>query len=145
MVNELRKAILVALALAAVLFTIESNREASSLPPVAPAIPILTVPRGVLPTAAVGLIEWARYGVDGVEGRLSEVGEPDVIKAHVAPGFLVAHSERSADRNAAVSSWRSPSRLRSLSNLEGYGEARRSATCAGSSSSPPVPGQPSAI
>jgi hypothetical protein len=81
--------VVVFVALAAVLFTIESKREASSLPPVAPAIPTLTVPRGALPTAAVGLIEWTRYGVEGYRPvgrgflfRLSDGQVAGVTTAH---------------------------------------------------------------
>jgi hypothetical protein len=55
--------VVVLLALAAVLLFTESGRQLlPSLPPVVPPVPTLTVPRGVLPTASVGLVEWTRYG-----------------------------------------------------------------------------------
>jgi hypothetical protein len=51
------------LALSAVLLFTEPGRQLlSSLPPVLPAVPTLTAPRGALPTASVGLVEWTRYG-----------------------------------------------------------------------------------
>src|SRR5512139_2847773 len=53
----------VLLALIAVLLFAESRRQLlPSQPPVPPAVPTLTVPRGALPTASVGLVEWTRYG-----------------------------------------------------------------------------------
>ena len=53
----------VLLVLTAVLLLTESGRQLlPSLPPVIPAVPALTAPRGTLPTASVGLVEWTRYG-----------------------------------------------------------------------------------
>ena len=53
----------VLLALTAVLLFTEPGRQLlPSLPPVVPAVPTLTAPRGALPTASVGLVEWTRYG-----------------------------------------------------------------------------------
>jgi hypothetical protein len=55
----------VLLALTAVLFFAESGRQLlPSLPPVIPAVPTLTAPRGALPAASVGLVEWTRYSAD---------------------------------------------------------------------------------
>jgi hypothetical protein len=55
----------VLLALVAVLLFTESGRQLlPSLPPVVPAVPTLTASRGTLPTASIGLVEWARYGAE---------------------------------------------------------------------------------
>jgi len=53
----------VLLALTAVLLFTEPGRQwLPSLPPVVPAVPTLTAPRGVPPAASAGLVEWTRYG-----------------------------------------------------------------------------------
>ena len=53
----------VLIALTGVLLFVESRHQAlQSIPPAAPPEPILAVPRGPLPTAPVGLVEWTRYG-----------------------------------------------------------------------------------
>jgi hypothetical protein len=55
--------ITVLLALSAVLLFTESGRQLLPvLPPVIPAVPTLTAPRGALPTSSIGLVELARYG-----------------------------------------------------------------------------------
>src|SRR5512136_699625 len=52
----------VLLALTAVLLFTEPERQLlPSLPPAVPAVPTLTAPRGALPAASVGLVEWTRY------------------------------------------------------------------------------------
>ncbi len=88
--GSLLAVVVVMVALAAVLFTIESQRVASSLAPVAPAIPTLTVPRGALPTSPGGLVEWARYGADDYHpvghGFLFRLPEGKVV------GVTTAHS-----------------------------------------------------
>ena len=104
--------VVVVVALVAVLFTIESKREVSSLPPVAPAIPTLTVPRGALPTAAVGLIEWARYGVDGYRpvgrGFLFQIADGQV--AGVTTAHSVSFNSQPPLRNIALAQgkWSNP-------------------------------------
>ena len=53
----------VLIALTGVWLFAESRHQAfQSIPPVAPPEPILAVPRGPLPVAPVGLVEWTRYG-----------------------------------------------------------------------------------
>ena len=55
--------VVVLLALTAVLLlTVPGRQLRPSLPPVIPAAPTLTAPRGALPTASVGLVERTRYG-----------------------------------------------------------------------------------
>jgi hypothetical protein len=55
--------VIVLLALTVVLMLTGPGRQLlSSLPPAIPAVPTLTAPRGTLPTASVGLVEWTRYG-----------------------------------------------------------------------------------
>jgi hypothetical protein len=53
--------IMVLTAGAAVLFFTEHGRQLVSLPPLIPAAPTITVPRGELPSAPAGLVEWTRY------------------------------------------------------------------------------------
>jgi hypothetical protein len=53
-------AVLVALA-TVLLFTERGRQSLLSLPPEAPAAPIITAPRGPLPNSPGGLIEWTRY------------------------------------------------------------------------------------
>jgi hypothetical protein len=76
--------------LAAALFTIELQRRASSLTPIAPAVPALTVPRGALPTSPGGLVEWTRYGTDDYRpvgrGFLFRLPEGQIV------GVTTAHS-----------------------------------------------------
>jgi hypothetical protein len=48
-------------AVMSVLFFTEHGRQLLSLPPVVPAAPVIDAPRGELPTAPVGLVEWSRY------------------------------------------------------------------------------------
>ena len=55
--------VVVLLALTAVLLlTVPGRQLLPLLPPVIPAAPTLTAPRGALPTASVGLVERTRYG-----------------------------------------------------------------------------------
>ena len=54
-------AVLVALT-GVLLFTESRHQALQSLPPAAPPGPTLAVPRGPLPVAPVGLVEWTRYG-----------------------------------------------------------------------------------
>jgi hypothetical protein len=56
--------VVLAALVAVMLFTEPGRQLLPSLPPEVPAIPTLTVPRGSLPTAPVGLVEWTRYGVE---------------------------------------------------------------------------------
>lgn len=53
--------VVVLTAAAAALFLTEHGRQLVSLPPLIPAVPTLTVPRGEQPVAPVGLVEWSRY------------------------------------------------------------------------------------
>ncbi len=57
-------AVLMALTVWFLFFTERGRQFLPSSPPVVPAAPVLTVPRGALPTAPVGLVEWTRYGAD---------------------------------------------------------------------------------
>jgi hypothetical protein len=79
----------VLLTLVVVLFSIESRRQMLSMPPVVPAVPTLTAPRGAAPAASVGLVEWTRYGEEeyhpvgrGFFFRLSEGQIVGVTTAH---------------------------------------------------------------
>jgi hypothetical protein len=74
---------------AALLFTERGRQLLSTVPPVVPAIPTLTVPRGALPTAPVGLVEWTQYGAEGYHPvgrgfffRLSDGQVTGVTTAH---------------------------------------------------------------
>jgi hypothetical protein len=62
----------------------------TSLPPVVPAVPTLTGPRGALPTSSGGLVEWTRYGSDQYRpvgrGFLFRLPTEEVI------GVTTAHS-----------------------------------------------------
>ncbi len=88
--GSLLAVVAVLIALAVVLFAVESRREASSLPPIAPPVPTLNVPRGALPTAAVGLVDWTRYGAEAYHpvgrGFLFRVAAGQVV------GVTTAHS-----------------------------------------------------
>jgi hypothetical protein len=81
----------VLLALTTVLLFTERGRQLlPSLPPKAPAAPTLTAPRGSLPDAAVGLIEWTRYGVEDYQA----VGRGFLFRLPDGPvlGVTTAHS-----------------------------------------------------
>ncbi len=99
----------VVVALAAVLFTIESQREASSLAPVAPAIPTLTVPRGALPTSPGGLVEWARYGTDNYRpvghGFLFRLPEGKVVGVTTAHSLSFSHQPSLKNIALALGEW----------------------------------------
>lgn len=81
----------VLLALTAVLLFTESGRQVlPSLPPVLPAVPTLTAPRGALPAASAGLVEWTRYGT----GDYRPVGRGFLFRlpAGQIVGVTTAHS-----------------------------------------------------
>jgi hypothetical protein len=81
----------VLLALTAVLLFTERGRQLlPSLPPEVPAVPTLTAPRGPLPGAAVGLIEWTRYGAEDYRA----VGRGFIFRLPDGPvvGVTTAHS-----------------------------------------------------
>ncbi len=83
--------VVVLLALTAVLlFTVRGRQLLSSLPPVIPAVPTLTAPRGTLPTASVGLVEWTRYGA----GNYHPVGRGFLLRLPGGKiiGVTTAHS-----------------------------------------------------
>jgi hypothetical protein len=83
--------VVVLLALATVLlFTVPGRQLLPSLPPAVPAVPTLTAPRGALPTASVGLVEWARYGT----GDYRPVGRGFLLRLPGGPivGVTTAHS-----------------------------------------------------
>lgn len=75
---------------ALLLFTESGRQLLPSLPPVVPAAPVLTVPRGALPTAPVGLVEWTRYGT----GDYHPVGRGFLFRGSVGQivGVTTAHS-----------------------------------------------------
>ncbi len=83
--------VVVLLALTAVLlFTVRGRQLLSSLPPVIPAVPTLSSPRGTLPAASVGLVEWTRYGA----GDYRPVGRGFLLRlpgGQIA-GVTTAHS-----------------------------------------------------
>jgi len=102
----------VVLALAAALFTIELQHRASSLPPVAPAVPTLTVPRGALPASPGGLVEWTRYSIDDYRpvgrGFLFRLPEGQVVG--VTTAHSMSFSGRPSLRNIALArgEWSNP-------------------------------------
>ncbi len=75
---------------AVVLFTESGRQLLPSLPPVIPAAPVLTAPRGALPTAPVGLVEWTQYGTGDYHpvgrGFLFRLSDGQVV------GVTTAHS-----------------------------------------------------
>jgi len=82
-------AVLVALA-TVLLFTERGRQSLLSLPPEAPAAPIITAPRGPLPNSPGGLIEWTRY--DG--GSYNPVGRGFLFRLFDGQvvGVTTAHS-----------------------------------------------------
>lgn len=72
------------------LFTEPGRQLLPSLPPVIPAAPVLTVPRGELPTASVGLVEWTRYST----GDYHPVGRGFLLRGPEGQvvGVTTAHS-----------------------------------------------------
>ncbi len=82
-------AVLLAL-VAVLLLTVPGRQLLPSLPPAIPAVPTLTAPRGALPTASVGLVEWTRYGA----GDYRPVGRGFLLRLPGGPivGVTTAHS-----------------------------------------------------
>lgn len=75
---------------AVLLFTERGRQLVPSMPPEIPPIPTVTVPRGDLPTAAVGLVEWSRYGT----GSYRPVGRGFLFRLPdgTPTGVTTAHS-----------------------------------------------------
>jgi hypothetical protein len=76
--------------LAVVAFTESQNQAFQSQPPALPPVPIVNAPRGTLPAAPGGLVEWTRYGVDDYRpvgrGFLLRLPDGQVV------GITTAHS-----------------------------------------------------
>jgi hypothetical protein len=77
--------------LIAVLLLIEwRHQELQPLPPVVPPVPIMMAPRGPLPSAPGGLVEWTRYG----SGAFHPVGRGFLLRLRDGQvvGVTTAHS-----------------------------------------------------
>jgi hypothetical protein len=89
--GSLLASVVVLVVVAAVLLLTETGRQwLPSSQPIIPEVPTLTEPRGKLPTAPVGLIEWAQYG----SGDYHPVGRGFLIRLPDGQvvGATTAHS-----------------------------------------------------
>jgi hypothetical protein len=119
-------AVLAALA-GVLLFTERGRQLLPSTPPEVPAVPFLTVPRGALPTASVGLVEWSRYGAEDYRpaGRGFLFRLPSGQVAGVTTAHSVSFSNQPPLKNIVLAQGEWSKRVIELDTLRGKpGNAR---------------------